>query len=58
MLNDGVSVERFIPASPAAVFAVLSDPSRHREIDVSGTVRDAVDGPAQLALGSRFGMRM
>ena len=58
MLNDGVSVERFIPASPAAVFAVLSDPSRHREIDGSGTVRDAVDGPAQLALGSRFGMRM
>jgi len=46
-------------AAPAdKVFALLSDPSRHREIDGSGTVRDAVDGPAQLMLGSTFSMGM
>ena len=58
MLSNGVSVERIIAAPPERVFALLSDPSRHRDIDGSGTVRDAVDGPSQLALGSRFGMHM
>ena len=58
MLSNGVSVERFIAAPPEKVFAVLADPSRHREIDGSGTVRDAVDGPARLVLGARFGMHM
>jgi uncharacterized protein YndB with AHSA1/START domain len=58
VLSNGVSVERFVKASPAKVFALLSDPSRHREIDGSGTLRDAVDGPARLELGSRFGMHM
>ncbi len=58
VLSSGVSVERFVKAPPAAVFALLSDPSRHREIDGSGTLRDAVDGPTRLELGSRFGMHM
>ena len=53
-----VTVERVVEASPAAVFAVLADPRRHREIDGSGTVRDAVGGSRRLALGDVFGMDM
>jgi uncharacterized protein YndB with AHSA1/START domain len=52
------SVERFVPAPPDRIFAILSDPSRHREIDGSGTVRDATEGSQQLVLGSTFGMSM
>ena len=58
MLSNGVSVERFVKAPAEQVFAILADPSRHREIDGSGTLRDAVEGPARLALGARFGMHM
>ena len=53
-----VSVERVVPAPPEAVFALLADPRRHREIDGSGTLRDTVDGPPRLFRGARFGMRM
>ena len=58
MLSNGVSVERYVAATPKAVFDLLADPSRHREIDGSGTVREAVQGPARLTLGARFGMHM
>lgn len=57
-LKDVVSVERVIHAPPEAVFALLVDPSRHREIDGSGTVRDAKGEPQRLQLGSSFGMSM
>lgn len=56
--KDVVSVERVIAAPPEAIFAVLADPRRHREIDGSGTVRDAKDLPDRLRLGSTFGMSM
>ena len=56
--GDGVTVERMIPAPAEAIFAILRDPARHREIDGSGTVRDAKGESQQLALGSRFGMSM
>jgi uncharacterized protein YndB with AHSA1/START domain len=57
---DMVSVDRVIPASPQAIFDLLADPARHREIDGSGTVRDprAGAGGQRLGLGSRFGMSM
>jgi uncharacterized protein YndB with AHSA1/START domain len=58
VLSKGVSVERFVAAPPEKVFAILADPSRHREIDGSGTVRDAVGGSTRLSLGARFGMDM
>ena len=59
MDGDVVSVERVIPAGPAAIFALLADASRHPEIDGSGTVRQVKpDMPHQLALGSTFGMSM
>ena len=55
---DRVSVERVIAAPPEKIFDLLADPSRHREIDGSGTVRDAKGGARRLALGSKFGMSM
>jgi uncharacterized protein YndB with AHSA1/START domain len=59
MDGDVVTVERVIPAPPAAIFALLSDAARHPEIDGSGTVREVKAGaPQTLALGATFGMSM
>ena len=56
---DVVSVERVIAAPPEPIFALLADPARHRDIDGSGTVRDAKSGGGeQLHLGAKFGMHM
>ena len=57
-MSDVETVERVIPAPPEAIFALIADPRRHREIDGSGSVRDAKDVPERLQLGSRFGMSM
>ena len=57
-MSDVVSVERVIPASPEAIFALIADPSRHHEFDGSGTVREARSVPHQLELGATFGMNM
>lgn len=56
--RDVVSVERIIPAPATDIFAILRDPSRHHEIDGSGTVRDAKGDPVLLELGTSFGMSM
>jgi hypothetical protein len=56
--SDVVTVERTIKADPAVIFALLADPSRHCEIDGSGSVRDAKAGSEKLAMGSKFGMSM
>jgi uncharacterized protein YndB with AHSA1/START domain len=54
-----VSVERVIGAPAAAIFGVITDASRHPEIDGSGTVKKVKPGaPQHLALGSTFGMAM
>ena len=55
---DVESVERVINAPAAAIFALLVDPSRHRDIDGSGTVREATTGSTRLRLGDTFGMSM
>lgn len=57
-LRDVVTVERVIPAPPEAIFDLLADPTRHPEIDGSGTVQRAKTGSQRLALGSSFGMSM
>lgn len=57
--SDVLSVERVVHAPAEAIFAVVSDPSRHHEFDGSGSVRAVrgdVKGP--VALGDRFGMSM
>src|SRR5215212_7794352 len=56
--RDIVTVERVIPSPPGPIFDLLADPSRHRDIDGSGTVRNAKRVPERLGLGSRFGMSM
>lgn len=57
-MSDVESVERVIPAPPEVIFAIIADPSRHHEIDGSGTVREAKDVSERLGLGSTFGMSM
>jgi uncharacterized protein YndB with AHSA1/START domain len=52
------TVERLIPSPPEPIFDLIADPSRHRDIDGSGTVRDAKQGSKRLALGDSFGMSM
>jgi uncharacterized protein YndB with AHSA1/START domain len=56
--KDTESVERFIPAPAAKIFDLLADPSRHQEIDGSGTVKGTSEGSRRLAKGDRFGMSM
>jgi len=59
MEGDVVSVERCIPAGPAAIFALVADAARHPEIDGSGSVRQVKSGaPEKLSLGATFGMSM
>ena len=53
-----VSVERVIAAPAEDIFAVLADPSRHCEIDGSGTLARLTSSNAPLTLGSTFSMRM
>lgn len=53
-----VSVEKVVHATPERVFDLLADPRRHTELDGSGTVKDAIDGPPRLAKGAVFGMNM
>ncbi len=60
MAEDVVTAERFITAPPEKIFDLLADPTRHPEIDGSGTVRK-VRGrrtPERLSLGATFGMQM
>ena len=56
--GDVVTVERVIPAPPEKIFDLIADPARHRDIDGSGSVREAKGGSQRLALGSKFGMSM
>lgn len=49
----------FVPAPPGEIFEILADPSRHSEIDGSGSVKGARTGaPRRLSLGAQFGMDM
>ena len=47
-----------VAAPPAGVFALLTDPVKHAELDGSGTVQGVVEAPTRLELGSVFRMRM
>ena len=53
-----VSVERLIEAPAERIFDVLADPSRHCEIDGSGTLVQMTSSQTRLALGSTFSMRV
>jgi hypothetical protein len=55
---DVVSVERLIAAPADRIFELLADPSRHRDIDGSGSVRNAKESPPRLTMSAQFGMSM
>ena len=56
--SDVETVERKIGSPPEAIFALIADARRHRDIDGSGSVVEAKEGSEPLALGSVFGMSM
>src|SRR5689334_5408798 len=56
--RDTESVERVIPAPVDQIFAILADPSRHKDIDGSGSVRDSKEPSQRVKLGDKFGMQM
>ncbi|KOX17741.1 SRPBCC family protein [Nocardiopsis sp. NRRL B-16309] len=53
-----VSRSIVIDAPAERIFDIIATPSRHSEVDGSGTVQDAVSGPERLEAGSEFGMDM
>ena len=57
MTTERLEVQRTIPADPAAIFRVLSDPQGHVAIDSSGMLQDATGEPAK-AVGDQFVVHM
>ncbi|BBB01255.1 hypothetical protein RVR_8568 [Actinacidiphila reveromycinica] len=55
---EPVTVSRVVPAPPAAVFRVLTDPTRHTDLDGSGMLRGAVTETPVSRVGDVFTMRM
>jgi hypothetical protein len=54
-----ISVEKIVPASAETIFELLANPSRHSEIDGSGSVKSSTSStPERVSLGSKFGMSM
>ena len=51
-------ITRTVPASPARVFAVLSDPTRHKDTEPGDWVRDAVDSKPITREGQMFAVNM
>lgn len=47
-----------VAAKPAAVFALVSDPRRHSELDGSGTVGEAVQADGPMTVGGTFSVKM
>ena len=57
--NEKIKSARIVINAPAEkIFAILSDPRRHKEIDGSSTIQENISGPDKLFLGSKFGMKM
>lgn len=53
-----IQVSLVIPAPPDKIFAVLSDPARHDELDAPGMVRGVEEGQPIRAIGQTFTMNM
>ncbi|OBC01096.1 ATPase [Mycobacterium sp. 852013-50091_SCH5140682] len=51
-------VTRTIAAAPSAVFAVLSDPARHKDTEPGDWVRDAIDPQPITGTGQIFAINM
>jgi hypothetical protein len=54
-----VSVTVSVKATPQEIFDLLADPSKHGEIDGSGSIQNAQSSaPKRLTLGAKFGMKI
>jgi uncharacterized protein YndB with AHSA1/START domain len=53
-----IQVSTVIDAPAADIFALLSDPDRHTDLDGSGMLRGLVAGQPLLAIGQTFTMNM
>lgn len=58
MTEERQSTTRRIAASPATIFALLTDPGTHAAIDGSGMVEAAIDATPITAVGDTFDMDM
>ncbi|KUI11818.1 polyketide cyclase [Mycobacterium sp. GA-1285] len=56
-MTDRIEVQRTIAASPADIFAVLTDPQGHVAIDATGMLQDAEGEPVRAA-GDSFVVHM
>jgi len=57
-MRDDITVSRRIAAPPEKIFAILTDPTRHLELDGSGMLRGAATTEPITAVGDIFVMRM
>ncbi|MEM9200614.1 MAG: SRPBCC family protein [Actinomycetota bacterium] len=58
MTEKLISASRVMPYPAEAIFEVLASPAGHVEMDGSGTVKGVARGPARLAEGDKFKMKM
>lgn len=58
MTTERISATRTVAAPPAAVFAVLTDPDRHQDLEPGDWVRSAIDLEPLTGVGQVFGMNM
>lgn len=58
MTDERYVVTRTVDAAPAAVFAVLTDPARHRDTEPGDWVRDAINPEPITGAGQIFAMNM
>lgn len=58
MGNRVVARQIEVNADADELFAMVSDPRRHGELDGSGTVKNTVKGPDKLEQGSKFSVSM
>ncbi|BBZ39838.1 SRPBCC family protein [Mycobacterium conspicuum] len=56
--TESYTVTRTIDATPARIFAVLADPTRHRDTEPTDWVRDALEIAPITAAGQTFAMNM
>jgi hypothetical protein len=57
--REEIKSARIVINAPAEkIFAILSNPHRHKEIDGTKTIQENISGPDKLILGSKFGMKM
>ena len=57
-LDERYVITRTIAATPAEIFAVLADPTRHKDTEPGDWVRDAIDTGRVTASGQMFAVNM